>query len=131
MPAPPKRTESRMHVRLANPGEAPVQLVLEPWGETHTIPPDDVVELQAQGPDDGALEIAHARDTIVVWGWPGSTIQLFLGGEELGSVRGRPPVPGRSIVLGADEAEPTKNGTGGPRPAARGRSARPAPNRKR
>jgi hypothetical protein len=82
-----------MHVRLVNPLDTELHLVLEPWGETYSIPPDGAIDLKAHGPKGDALEIAHESDAIIVWGWPGSTIRVFRGSEELGSVQSRPPAP--------------------------------------
>jgi hypothetical protein len=115
MPSRTKRAESSVQVRLVNPRETAVQLVLEPWGETYSIPPDSSVDIKACGPDGDALEIAHQPESIVVWGWPGSTLRVFQGSQELGSERGRPPVPAMSVDASAE------NGRGPVERANRGR----------
>ena len=93
MPSRAVRTESTTHVRLVNPLDVELQLVLEPWGETYSIPPDGAIDLKAHGPKGEALEITHESDAIIVWGWPGSTIRVFRGAEELGGMQSRPPAP--------------------------------------
>ena len=108
MPSRRTRTESSVRVRLVNPREAAVQLVIEPWGETYSIPPDDAVDIKAWGPEGEALEIAHEPEAIVVWGWPGSTVRVFHNAEELGGAHGRPPVPGATPVAKAPESPESK-----------------------
>src|SRR5688572_26308447 len=96
MPSRTRRAESSVQIRLVNSHQSAVQLVLEPWGETYTIAPDDVIDITARGPEGETLEIAHQPEAIVVWGWPGSTVRVSHGEEELGSEQGRPPAPGVS-----------------------------------
>lgn len=124
--------DSRVQVRLVNPREAAVQLILEPWGEVYIIPPDDVVDITVQGPAGEALEIAHEADAIVVWGWPGSTIQVFHGAKELGSVQVRPPVPRSSsdTTTTRDRAS-DENGAGGPERTTQGAAVRASEGEKR
>ena len=126
MPAQTPRIESSVRVRLVNPCDAPVQLVLEPWGEVYAIAPDESVDVEVRGPAGEALEIAHESEAIVVWGWPGSTARVFHGAEELGSKQGRPPVPGASAVGEAANAERVvtrSTGTRGPSSRERVRPA--------
>jgi hypothetical protein len=126
MPSRTTRTESSVQVRLVNPREVPVQLVLEPWGESYTIPPDDVIDIKVRGPQGEALEIAHQPEAIVVWGWPGSTMRVFHGAKELGSIQGRPPVPGSPGTAEAtDGGRAVKNGARRPGAASRARTTRP------
>ena len=98
MPVETPRAESSVRIRLVNPRETQVQVVLEPWGEIYAIAPDESVDVEVRGPAGEVLEIAHEAESIVVWGWPGSTARVFQGEQELGSAQGRPPVPGESEI---------------------------------
>lgn len=82
-----------VRVRVANPHEQETILVLEPWGETYTMPAGASFDVIAEGPASDTLEITSNDAVIVVWGWPGSVIRLFHGDIELGDHLARPAVP--------------------------------------
>lgn len=82
-----------VRVRVANPHEQGTVLVLEPWGETYTMPAGATFDVIAEGPATDTLEITSDAAAIVVWGWPGSVIMLFHGDIEVGDHLARPSVP--------------------------------------
>lgn len=51
-------------------------LTLEPWGDRYEMPPNSAIDLVCTGPDGGRLEIEHSEESVVVFGWPGSVIDL-------------------------------------------------------
>lgn len=119
MSSPIVQAQSTSHVRLVNPLDTTLQLILEPWGETYSIPPDGAIDIKAHGPTGDALEIAHESDAIIVWGWPGSTMRVFRGAEELGSMQSRPPAPvSVSDSESANHHTSGKNGTASPSSAS-------------
>ena len=51
-------------------------VTVEPWGDVVPVPDDGVVELTCSGPTDGLIEVVVRDATIVVFGWPGSVIDV-------------------------------------------------------
>ena len=51
----------------------------EPWAEELTLPPGEGFKLVAAAPQPGQLEIDHGDSLVIVYGWPGSTIAVYLG----------------------------------------------------
>jgi hypothetical protein len=81
-------------VPVANEGAEPLVLVLEPWGECHTLPVGDAVEIRARGPEPRALEIGVGPNRVTVYAWPGSSLAVFRDGLEVNPGREpRPQVP--------------------------------------
>ena len=66
---------------LQSPADESLNVWFEPWAEGVTLPPGTTVELRATAPKVGRLEIEHQQNGAVVYGWPGSTLQVFAGGE--------------------------------------------------
>ena len=89
-----KRAMQEVTVRLFNSKDRQATFALEPWGETYPFASDDDFVVIARGPTPGSPEIDFGDETITVSGWPGSTVQLFRNGEELGAgFFKRTPVP--------------------------------------
>jgi hypothetical protein len=81
-------------IKVINGSENPVDFVLEPWGEIHRMAPEDVFVLAAKGPEGDTFEVIYEKNSICVWGWPGSVVWLFHNEKELGAGSGpRTPVP--------------------------------------
>jgi hypothetical protein len=92
-------TEQRIHFKITNPHDSEITLVLEPWGETYSVPPGTCLDIVGQGPSGDGPELSPGEDAVVVWGWPGSVLRVFRDGAELGNPgEARPPVPGGSSV---------------------------------
>jgi hypothetical protein len=60
-----------------------VRFELEPWGEQYEMPPGANFTIVAKASTRGELEIQVAEDRITVFGWTGSTIEIFQNGKEL------------------------------------------------
>jgi hypothetical protein len=87
-----KTVEVRLLV--VNTKSVTVTFVLEPWGETYELRPEEQVSLVYRGPEGGYPEVAVGDDVIETWGWVGSTVRLFKDDEELGGANcNRPHVP--------------------------------------
>ncbi len=81
-------------LNLVNPSDSEITFVLEPWGESYSMPAGAVFRVVAEGPDGEDPEVAFQDGSIVVWAWPGSTVRLFQGDFEFGGTpRGRRPMP--------------------------------------
>lgn len=63
---------------LHNAGEAPLELVVEPWAERHLIPPEQTCVVLTHSPArdgswcgtlrrDEPFEIGHRSDSVTVW----------------------------------------------------------------
>lgn len=63
----------------------------EPWAEGVAFPTGSVVELHAQSAIEGQLEIDATPERTAVYGWPGSTLQVMVGGAVVTSFE--QPVP--------------------------------------
>ena len=68
--------------RIQNPGEGPLDIILEPWGRQLTLSPLAEGEVVATGPDGGCLEIVERLGRVTIYGWPGSTVTVMLDGKE-------------------------------------------------
>ncbi len=94
MTTSPNQLQVVSRLNIVNPGDSAITLVLEPWGESYTMPAGALFHVEAEGPDREELEVAFQNGSITVWAWPGATVRLFHGDEELGgTVQGRRPMP--------------------------------------
>lgn len=55
----------------------------------------DTFSVLAEAEVEGAFEIEHFEEEIIVWAWPTAVVKIFCGGEEVGLSAGnrRPAVP--------------------------------------
>ncbi|MCK6517953.1 hypothetical protein L6R46_23200 [Myxococcota bacterium] len=63
------------------------QTTLEPWGDQTTLDAGGVVTLACAGPAGGRVEVVLEERGLVVYGWPGSVIELVspgVGDEAVG-----------------------------------------------
>jgi hypothetical protein len=74
-----------------NEGAADRIIVVEPWGMPLQIPPGHTFRIIARAPTPGQLEIVQAAEAIIVYAWPGSTVDVVDG--ELLVHRFATPVP--------------------------------------
>lgn len=87
--------------RLTNQQPRDVSFVVEPWGDEFSLPSGSTVDVVAHGPDDGVLEWEIGEDVIVVYGWVGSTIQVYLDGKPIEAYSHPvPPIPQGMSVSG-------------------------------
>ena len=78
---------SSFRVRVTNTRNQEISFCLEPWGEIYPWPPNTDIDIVAYGPEDhpGDLLVITLEETCVsAWAWPGSTVSIFQGGNELG-----------------------------------------------
>jgi hypothetical protein len=65
-------------IRIRNGRGVPMTIVVEPWGDRHAIAAGAAVQVVATGPlATPSLEIEHADDRIVVYGWSGSRVAVI------------------------------------------------------
>jgi hypothetical protein len=65
-------------------GTQPIELRLEPWGETYTLPIGARLRALFDAPAMGSIEIIHSATGIELWGWSRSSVRIWLDDEELG-----------------------------------------------
>ncbi|MEJ5139067.1 MULTISPECIES: hypothetical protein [Acinetobacter] len=59
-----------------------IKLVLEPWAEEFEVKPDSEVEIIIEGDlTKGYLMIESDNNSLIIYGWQGSLIQLYKDGE--------------------------------------------------
>jgi hypothetical protein len=64
---------------IRNDDAADCSVVIEPWGMPLLLPPGRAFKLVARAPGDGELEIVRKDGAVVVYAWPGSTVDVFDG----------------------------------------------------
>lgn len=67
--------------RLQAPRDRMLHLWFEPWAEGLAFPAGMMVELRALSPLPGKLELDVTPERTAVYGWAGSTLQVFADGE--------------------------------------------------
>ena len=68
---------------LRNVRSKTVTLVLEPWGEEHSLEPGSEIRLVFSGPPGDSPLVEWSEDCVTAYGWSGSTFRLFRDGIEL------------------------------------------------
>ena len=66
---------------LQAPPDQSLNLWFEPWAEGVTLSPGMAIELRASAPEEGRLQIDQQQHGIAVYGWPGCTLKVVVGGE--------------------------------------------------
>jgi hypothetical protein len=92
----PNATSNEIEIALSirNTRSKPVSVHLEPWAEEYVMPQNAQLLFVGNGPVTGSgFGIEYADDGIFVLAWDGSTVRVFDGDMELGTVEHRPPVP--------------------------------------
>ncbi len=69
--------QKKIQFSLRNSLSTNAVVVLEPWGDEHTLKPNESITLLAEGPSDGHLEIEMASGRLLVYGWTGSVIEVL------------------------------------------------------
>ena len=65
--------------RVRNEGSTNRVVVIEPWGMPLSLEPGHTFKLIARAQAIGDFEIVEESDGVVVYGWPGSTVDVFDG----------------------------------------------------
>jgi hypothetical protein len=97
--------EYEVTLGLSNTRETPITLVVEPWGELYTMPPNTKYTLCFRSllppspPQE--IEVVYALDSITIYAWDGCLFALFAQGEVLspGGAFAGPRVPGGMEIL--------------------------------
>lgn len=66
---------------LQAPPDQPLNVWFEPWADGLTLSPGAVAELRATAPNEGRLDVERQEDGVAVYGWPGCTLKVLVGGE--------------------------------------------------
>jgi hypothetical protein len=75
-----------MKLQVQNSSAASIHFYLEPWGEVFDMPAGAVFEVRCEATtDEAAPQVEYGEQSITVYGWPGSTLQVFQGDVELGA----------------------------------------------
>jgi len=64
---------------IENPRPDPLAVWFEPWATGLFVPPQHRFKLVASGEREGSLEIDYQQSKVVVYGWPTSTLAVFIG----------------------------------------------------
>lgn len=86
---------------ITNEFTEPIDLGLEPWGMYLSIAPHQSLEVVAESPQAGDLEVVSEKQSVVVYGWPGSTLKVYCDGK----VIHEEPVPMPGIPEGMSMRE--------------------------
>lgn len=74
---------STVKTSIRNRRKRAVKLRLEPWGEEYVVAPGATVQVVARGPSGDTLDVQWEKDSVTVFGWPGSVVHLLRRGVEL------------------------------------------------
>jgi hypothetical protein len=80
-----KPSDITLTVVVENHRSVGITFQLEPWGETYPMPAGSSFQINAKGPQQGALiQVEETDDEVIVYGWPGSTVQVLQDGAQVG-----------------------------------------------
>ena len=68
--------EVKFTVKVRNDSGFTTTLTVEPWGDQAPLEAGGVVNLACSGPEGGLVEVVVEPGAIVVFGWPGSLIEV-------------------------------------------------------
>lgn len=72
----------KQKILYKNSSSNKIKLVLEPWAEEFEVKLDSEVEIIIEGdPTKGYLMIESDNNSLIIYGWQGSLIQLYQDGE--------------------------------------------------
>jgi hypothetical protein len=72
---------------VSNPGPNPLEVWFEPWGMLQPLPPGESFRVVGRSPQAGQMEVVESGDAVVVYAWPGATLQVFNGAEMVDEFR--------------------------------------------
>jgi hypothetical protein len=64
---------------ITNTGPTVMQVLFEPWSAVHELKPDETFRIIGTSPYEGSMEVVETDDLVIVYAWPGATLQLFNG----------------------------------------------------
>ena len=62
-------------IEVRNKDEAPLRLMLEPWGRELVVPAAGIASLEFEGPAKANIEIHVGPNTLILYGWAGSFLE--------------------------------------------------------
>lgn len=80
-----------MTTALVNSQSREIRLYIEPWGEEYTMPAGATFAVVARGPEEDYLEVVFEDDSVTVWGWTGSVVNVYHDGVQLDAGTGEKP----------------------------------------
>lgn len=94
MGATPPDAQSGPFIRLRNATVAPIEHVLEPWGDMFELRPGKTLTLLPEGSNADYLEVVFEEGRVTTWSDAGSTVSVLEGdGARNASHPSRPAVP--------------------------------------
>jgi hypothetical protein len=69
--------ENLIALRISNSLDSELTLYVEPWGDQHFISKGATLIVEARGPEGDTLEIEYGINSITIYGWPDSVVQLI------------------------------------------------------
>src|SRR5262245_15902274 len=86
---------------IPNDGPDELTVIVEPWGMPLSLMPGHSFSLIGRASSEGHFEISKQADAVMVYAWPGSTVEVFDGDVLVESFAIRvPPVPSGQSVRG-------------------------------
>ena len=66
---------------ITNTGPDALSVILEPWGMVHVLAPGASFRVVASSALPGGLEVVEGEESVTVYGWAGSTLQMYQDDE--------------------------------------------------
>lgn len=71
--------------QVTNSAQDSKLLILEPWAEEFEILSGETFKFIGESEKKGSFEVEFSEDTIIVFGWDGSTVKVFCNSEQINS----------------------------------------------
>lgn len=78
---------------LANGDENQRTLIVEPWAEEFSLPPNCIVTVVVEAPDYRTLHIEIKGEFVICYLWAGATAEIYADGKSISSNLLKNPVP--------------------------------------
>lgn len=66
---------------IQNPGTTNMTIWLEPWAFDYSIAPGETLQVTGSSAQEGRFEVVDYDGKVGFYGWPGSSVQVFLDGN--------------------------------------------------
>ncbi len=66
---------------ITNTGPDALPVYIEPWGIVYALAPGESFRVMASSAQPGRVEILESGESVTVYGWAGSTLQLYQDDE--------------------------------------------------
>jgi hypothetical protein len=74
--------DSSLKYRLRNEKSTSIVVIIEPWAEEISVPPDKTLEIAVFYPSIGPIETITTDEFIIVWLWGGCRATVSLDGQD-------------------------------------------------